>query len=89
MVAATSLHAAAHGIGPAASALCAQDHLRATMCTSAQITGRFLTTATVALQEATILDPPRPGKNLAPPAPGPVRNLRLVHHGPPGDRRLL
>ncbi|MGD8202140.1 hypothetical protein ACQE98_15985 [Ornithinimicrobium sp. W1679] len=60
VAAATSLHAGAHGIGPSASTLCEQDHLLATMSSSAQITGRFLTTATGALQEASTLDPPRP-----------------------------
>ena len=50
--AATSLHAASHALGPAASALCRQDQLTTTLRTSGMVARRFLATAADATQDA-------------------------------------
>ncbi|MFK5634272.1 hypothetical protein [Ornithinimicrobium sp. LYQ103] len=88
VVGASSLHAASHGIGPAASALCGQDHLAATMSSSALLARRFLATAAGALRDADRLLSAHQEPDPAGPRGSP--RLRLVHSRQPrrhdGDR---
>ncbi|MFB9733466.1 hypothetical protein [Ornithinimicrobium kibberense] len=62
--AATSLHAASHAMGPAASALCRQDQLTPTLRTSGMVARRFLATAADAIGDAARMISDQPAHDI-------------------------